>query len=89
MKNRGWNLNALQFPSSIHICCTMLHTQEGVAERFVKDVREITAEILANPEAHKGGSVAIYGMAQSLPDRNLVNEITWLYLDSLYATKDE
>ena len=27
MKKRGWNLNALQFPSSIHLCCTMLHTQ--------------------------------------------------------------
>jgi glutamate/tyrosine decarboxylase-like PLP-dependent enzyme len=27
MKARGWNLNALQFPSSIHLCCTMLHTQ--------------------------------------------------------------
>lgn len=88
MKNRGWNLNALQFPSSIHLCCTMLHTKEGVADKFVKDVTEITAEILADPEAHKGGSVAIYGMAQSLPDRNLVNEITWLYLDSLYATKE-
>eukprot|EP00095_Tigriopus_kingsejongensis_P001686 maker-scaffold1658_size31987-snap-gene-0.8 protein:Tk01686 transcript:maker-scaffold1658_size31987-snap-gene-0.8-mRNA-1 annotation:"sphingosine-1-phosphate lyase 1 isoform x1" len=89
MKTRGWNLNALQFPSSIHLCCTMLHTQEGVADRFVKDVTELTAMILANPEEHKGGSAAIYGMAQSLPDRNLVNEITWIYLDSLYVTKDE
>ncbi len=27
MKKRGWNLNALQFPSCIHLCCTMLHTK--------------------------------------------------------------
>ena len=33
MKKRGWNLNALQFPSCIHLCCTMLHTQPGVADK--------------------------------------------------------
>lgn len=87
MKKRGWNLNALQFPACLHLCVTMLHTKEGVADRFIRDVKELTAEILANPEDHKGGSAAIYGMAQSLPDRNLVNEITWIYLDSLYAIK--
>ncbi|XP_059086019.1 sphingosine-1-phosphate lyase-like [Tigriopus californicus] len=87
MKKRGWNLNALQFPACLHLCCTMLHTKEGVANRFIQDVKELTGEILANPEEHKGGSAAIYGMAQSLPDRNLVNEITWIYLDSLYAIK--
>jgi len=27
MRKRGWNLNALQFPASIHLCCTMLHTK--------------------------------------------------------------
>ena len=31
----------------------------------------------------------VSGMAQSLPDRNLVGEITWLYLDSLYAMKNK
>ena len=61
MKSRGWNLNALQFPQSVHLCVTMLHTQEGLAEKFVKDVREITKMILDEPEKHKGGSVAIYG----------------------------
>ena len=41
LKKRGWNLNVLQFPSCIHICVTLLHTQTGVAERFVNDVKEI------------------------------------------------
>ena len=43
MRKKGWNLNVLQFPSSIHLCCTMLHTQEGVAERFLEHVEEIVA----------------------------------------------
>ena len=32
MKKRGWALNALQFPSCIHLCVTMVHTKDGVAE---------------------------------------------------------
>ena len=42
MRKRGWNLNALQFPSCIHICVTLLHTQPGVAERFINDVKELS-----------------------------------------------
>jgi sphinganine-1-phosphate aldolase len=29
MKKLGWNLNLLQFPSALHICITLLHTQSG------------------------------------------------------------
>ena len=25
MTNKGWNLNSLQYPSCLHICCTNLH----------------------------------------------------------------
>ena len=38
LKERGWNLNILQQPSSVHLCCTMLHVEPGVADRFVDDV---------------------------------------------------
>ncbi len=89
MKKRGWCLNALQFPSSIHLCVTMVHTEAGVADRFVSDVAEIAKAILADPESYKGGSAAIYGMAQSVPDRSIIDEMTWLYLDTLYATKGQ
>ena len=39
MKASGWNLNILQSPACIHLCCTMLHTQPGVSDRFIKDVK--------------------------------------------------
>ncbi|XP_071550599.1 sphingosine-1-phosphate lyase 1 isoform X2 [Panulirus ornatus] len=57
MTKRGWNLNALQFPSSIHIAVTVLHTQPGVAERFITDIKEIAEELLKNPCKDSGGSV--------------------------------
>jgi sphinganine-1-phosphate aldolase len=52
---RGWNLNPLQFPSALHICVTHVHTEPGVAQQFIDDVREDVAKILENPsEAAKG-----------------------------------
>ncbi|KAH9643232.1 hypothetical protein HF086_012894 [Spodoptera exigua] len=38
LHKKGWSLNALQFPSGIHICVTHAHTQPGVSERFLKDM---------------------------------------------------
>jgi len=89
LKERGWALNALQFPECVHLCVTRLHTQPGVAEKFVQDVREATETILQDPEAAGGGSAAVYGMAASIPDRSIVSELTAVYLDSLYASKSD
>ena len=30
---------------------------------------------------------ALYGMSQSIPDKGLVQEMTYLFLDALYSTK--
>jgi len=89
MAKKGWSLNALQFPSSIHLCVTYLHTAEGVAERFVDDVREIVAEIRLNPKAVTAGSAAIYGMSQSIPDRSMVGEIASMFLETIYTVKSK
>lgn len=84
---KGWNLNTLQFPSSIHICVTMLHTQSGVAEQFINDVKQEVAIIMRNPKEKTTGMGAIYGMAQSIPDRSMVAEISCAFLDCLYSTE--
>ncbi|WP_258182761.1 pyridoxal phosphate-dependent decarboxylase family protein, partial [Enhygromyxa salina] len=43
MSERGWNLNGLHRPSCVHIAVTLRHTQEGVAERFLGDLRAAVA----------------------------------------------
>lgn len=83
---KGWNLNILQFPPSIHLCITQLHTKSGVAEQFLKDVKDSIEDIMNNLNAKTTGMGAIYGMAQSIPDRSLVAEISLAYLDGLYST---
>ncbi|KAL7889888.1 hypothetical protein AOLI_G00021460 [Acnodon oligacanthus] len=87
LTSKGWNLNTLQFPSSIHICVTMLHTNPGVAEHFINDVKEEVAIIMRNPQEKTTGMGAIYGMAQSIPDRSMVTEISCGFLDCLYSTE--
>ena len=86
LAERGWALNPLQFPSAVHICLTLMHAQEGVAEQFVRDVREVVAECVATPGDKVEGAGVIYGMAQSLPDRSMVSDIASEYIDGLYRT---
>ena len=84
MKGRGWNLNSLQFPPSIHFCVTLVHTQEGVADYFIRDITECTAEIMKDPKAKSTGTAAIYGMAQSIPDRSIITELACGFMDLYY-----
>lgn len=44
-------------PHSIHICVTVLHTQQGVADRFIRDVKEQVAIIMKNPKEKTTGKV--------------------------------
>jgi len=89
MKERGWILNSLQFPSCVHLCVTQLHTHNGKADRFISDVTDIAEQLSENPGASEAGTAAIYGMAGAIPDRSVVDKITWVFLDALYAEKGE
>jgi sphinganine-1-phosphate aldolase len=83
MRQRGWRLNALQRPPGLHLAVTVRHTQSGVAEAFLSDLRESVAYVKAHPDA-KGEMAPIYGMANSLPFRGVVDEVLKRYLDALY-----
>ncbi|XP_053692149.1 sphingosine-1-phosphate lyase [Sabethes cyaneus] len=85
----GWNLNSLQFPSGIHICVTYMHTQDGIADKFVNDVQSKVALIMQNPEKPVEGKMAIYGVAQAVPDREVIGDFTKCFIDSMYYTVEE
>ena len=86
--HRGWNLNSLQFPASIHICCTLPHTQPGVADQLISDIRESVHEIMRQPSAKVTGAGAMYGMAQALPDRSIVSDLASEFLHSYYDARN-
>ncbi len=85
MSERGWVLNGLHKPSCIHICLTLAHTQAGVAERFLEDLRQSVAAVKANPDK-EGGMAPVYGMAANMPLRGAVGELLNKYMDVLYKT---
>lgn len=80
---RGWNLNGLHKPSAVHLCVTLRHTQPGVAERFLEDLRAAVEHVRANP-GEKGTMAPVYGMAATVPFRGLLSDLLKKYMDLLY-----
>ena len=50
MTRRGWALNGLHRPAAVHLCVTLRHTQPGVAERFLADLRDAIDDVRADPD---------------------------------------
>ncbi len=87
MGKKGWNLNSLQSPPGLHLCCTLRHV--GKDQLFLKDLREAAAAVLAEVKEEEGrgkkkknaaGNAAIYGMAATLP-AGPINEMLKTYTD--------
>lgn len=83
MTQRRWNLNGLHKPPSVHIAVTLRHTQEGVAERFLGDLREAVSHTKAHSD-EEGGMAPVYGMANTVPVQGVVTDLLERYLDVLY-----
>ncbi|MEW6231742.1 MAG: aminotransferase class V-fold PLP-dependent enzyme [Chloroflexota bacterium] len=82
MRSRGWSLNGLHKPAAVHIAVTLRHTQPGVAERFLSDLRAAVAEAKEHPE-ELTGMAPMYGMAAQLPS-SMVNEILKSCIDLMF-----
>ena len=83
MTHKGWSLNGLHKPSCVHLAVTQRHTQPGVAERFVADLKEAVGAVKDDPEK-SGGMAPVYGLAATLPARGVIGDILKRYIDLLY-----
>jgi len=83
MGRRGWSLNGLHKPAAVHICVTLRHTQPGVADRFLSDLRASVEEVRSQP-AGKEGMAPVYGLAATMPFRGMVRDLLKKYIDLLY-----
>lgn len=88
MGERGWLLSALQNPTGIHIAVTKLHTQAGVAQRLVKDLSECVASIMKLKDRKLGKVAAIYCSKQSVPDKSLITDVVYAFLDVNLSTDE-
>jgi len=85
MSARHWALTGLQHPAGIHVSTTLRQTQPGVAERFVKDLKESVEHVRANPGA-EGGMAPIYGLAAAIPEKGIVHDLLRQVMDIYYKT---
>ncbi|NIM93361.1 MAG: aminotransferase class V-fold PLP-dependent enzyme [Anaerolineales bacterium] len=83
MTQKGWGLNGLHLPPSVHICVTLRHTQSGVKEKLIEDLRMAVEYVKENPAASEGIG-PVYGMAASPEMRGMVTEVLKWYLDTQY-----
>jgi len=82
MATKGWHLNSLQNPPSVHICCTRLTIP--VVDRFVADLKDSVEEARSKPSG-KGTMVALYGLGKSSAiGPALVGKVASIYIDTMY-----
>lgn len=82
MEERGWHIDRQQFPTAIHLTITPAHAP--VADRYLSDLRECVAHIVAHPELAAQGVAAMYGMLMHIPDPSMVDEFILSNFDSMY-----
>ncbi|MFZ5808838.1 MAG: aminotransferase class V-fold PLP-dependent enzyme [Chloroflexota bacterium] len=83
MSKRGWNLNGLQNPPAVHLAVTIRHTQEGLAEQFVDDLRFSVEYVKTHPEL-QGSMTPVYGMTSNVVLRGAVDQFLRGLLDTVF-----
>jgi glutamate/tyrosine decarboxylase-like PLP-dependent enzyme len=78
---KGWRMNGLQSPPGFHFCVTLPQSQEGVAGRFVNDLKE-AVNYAKDPPRPDPVSGAVYGLAGSLPE--MLTGMMVYVLDEMY-----
>lgn len=85
LSKKGWHLNNLQFPAGFHLCLTAIHIGKEIPKQFLEDLLQSIEEVKST-NVEPSGIAGIYGMAMNIPDRKLVKEISYLYLDTFFKT---
>jgi hypothetical protein len=68
---------------------TLRHTQPGVIEAFLADLRDAVAAAGAAGGGPGTGSAPLYGMAATFPARGAVADLMERYIDRLYEVEGD
>lgn len=85
MEARGWHLDRQQRPSCLHLMITPAH--QKIADLFLSDLRDCTVALAENKNAVPEGTAAMYGMMGTLPDRGMISNFIFEYMDELMKVK--
>ena len=84
MGTQKWSLNGLQMPPAVHLCLTHRHTQPGLAEKFIQDLKSAVDQVKANPDKETDGVGRLYGMSAQIPIKGVMDAFLKRYMDLLY-----
>ena len=83
MERRGWKMERQQLPNYLHMSILPQHV--AVVDKLIKDLRESSAEVVANPKLAKEGSTGMYGMVAAIPDKGIINDFSIGFLGKIYT----
>lgn len=99
MSKKGWHLNSIQDPPGVHVAVTLPMTRSGAVDSLIDDLIAVVKEEKESATSQeslvggapakvekkaKGNSAQLYGVAGSLPDKSIVEQMVIAYLDTLY-----
>ncbi|XP_024986578.1 sphingosine-1-phosphate lyase-like [Cynara cardunculus var. scolymus] len=80
LSSKGWLLNPLQRPNSIHICVTLQHVP--IVDKFLKDVKDYVETVKEKYGLVNRGLAPIYGVAGKIPDKGIMNKLLVDFMDN-------
>jgi sphinganine-1-phosphate aldolase len=83
IEKKGWEVTRLQKPKCIHIATHVRNA--GKTEQYLADVAAAIEAVREDPTNFQGGLTPVYGMAASLPDRDIVSDLLIEFMDRLYT----
>jgi sphinganine-1-phosphate aldolase len=81
--DNGWRLNALQLPPALHFCVTRPNTAPGVADAFIRDLRDAVSYAKHPPRAEPR-SGALYGLGGTPSGDEILETLFTAALDAMY-----
>lgn len=88
MEQKGWLIDRLQRPDALHAMVTASH--DKVVEKYLADLRDSVAAVLAHPELGETGQAATYGMISHIPLRGMVRkQVADMFAKSYRLNADE
>jgi len=81
--SKGWRMNGCQNPPGFHFCITLRNTLPGVAEAFIKDLKDAVAYAKDPPQEYPA-SGALYGLAGSVDGQAFLEEGMRDFVEATY-----
>jgi sphinganine-1-phosphate aldolase len=83
LASKGWRMNGCQNPPGFHFCITLRNTLPGVAEKFVRDLRD-AVNYAKEPPTPVPVSGALYGLVSTPDGKGMIEQGMLAFIEATY-----